>query len=210
MKYKKSNLLSLAAAIALPLIAMGSGVAFAEDTTPPPTAAEDSANETAKAGNRIISIVLLQKVPRKLSHGDIAHAVEEGAGVEVTEDQVITKEGYHLVPIGEEKYIVTDIAEPYFAEAEQLAAELDDKHLADAVKAAKAWVSVDWPEMDEKADLRKVYQHIGKAIAHLSNGDTLAVYSPDMDTFALWTPETRKALESDDPLRAFAKPDKKE
>ncbi len=208
MKQKNSNLSSLAAACALPLLALSSSAALGEDTAPasPGTAeqAEPQAQANAPDESRIISVVLLQKVPRKLTHGEIAHAVSEGSGAKVSEDQVITKEGYHLVPIGDEKFIVTDIGEPYFAEADALAAELDDKTLADAVKSAKAWVSVDWPEMDDKADLKKVYQHIGKAIAHLSNSDTLAVYSPDMDAFALWTPETRKALESDDPLTAFA------
>jgi len=44
---------------------------------------------------------------------------------------------------------------------------------------------------------------IGKMVAHLSAKDTLAVYSPDMDQFALWAPAVRQGLESDDPLAAF-------
>ena len=208
MKYQNHRITSLAAALCLPAIALTSAIATAEDKATKKT--EVAADKEEATDQRIISLVLLQKSARKLTHGQIAHAVEEGAGRKVAEDQVVTKEGYHFVPIGDDKYIVTDIDEPYFAEAAKLADELEDHHLSDAVKSATAWLSVDWPNTDDRKDLKHVYQHIGKTIAHLSNKETLAVYSPDLDAFALWTPAVRETLEGDDPLAVFEKPAAKE
>lgn len=156
-----------------------------------------------KQGDRLISIVLLLKAPHDLTHEEIAHVISEGTGTKVTEHDVVSKPPYHLVKIGADKYIVNNIGEPYFKEAGKLAAEIKQHDLGESVKHSKAWLSVDWVGKDDKKDIKPVYQMIGKMAAHLAGKNTVAVYSPDMDEFALWTPEVKAGLQSDDPLAVF-------
>jgi hypothetical protein len=157
----------------------------------------------AKQEDRLVSLVLLLSSPRKLSHDAIAHAVGEGVGVKISTDAVVSKPPYHLVNVGSDKFIINDITRPYFEKSADVADEIKNSALSAAVRDHRAWISVDWVGAEQQTDLRKVYQMIGKMVAHLSGKDTLAVYSPDMDQFSLWAPTVRKALESDDPLAVF-------
>lgn len=159
-------------------------------------------NETQE-GERLISLVLLLSSPRKPSHELIAHAVSEGLGTKISTDAVVSKLPYHLVNVGDDKFIINDIAQPYFEQSAKVADEIKNPNLSRAVQDHRAWISVDWVSADQQTDLHKVYQMIGKMVSHLSGQDTLAVYSPDMDQFALWTPTLRQGLESDDPLAVF-------
>jgi hypothetical protein len=159
----------------------------------------------AKKGDRLISLVLLLSKPRKPTHEAIAHAVSEGIGVKIGTAAVIDKPPYHLVNVGRDKFIINDIAKPYFEQSAKVADEIKNPKLSQAVRDHHAWISVDWVSTGEQADLRQVYQMIGKMVAHLSHKDTeaLAVYSPDMDQFALWVPTVRDGLKGDDPLAVF-------
>gem|GEM_PF-2398754 len=152
---------------------------------------------------RLVSLVLLLSSPRKPSHELIAHAVSEGLGTKISSDAVITKPPYHQVTVGADTFIINDIAAPYFEKGTQVADEIKNPNLSRAVRDHRAWISVDWVKTEKQTDLRKVYQMIGKVVAHLSAKDTLAVYSPDMDQFALWAPTVRQGLEGDDPLAVF-------
>ena len=163
----------------------------------------------AQKGERLVSLVLLLSSSRKPSHELIAHAVGEGLGTKISRDAVVSKPPYHLVNVGDDKFIINDIAQPYFEQSAKVAEEIKNPNLSHAVLEHRAWISVDWVSADQQTDLHKVYQMIGKMVAHLSGKDTLAVYSPDMDQFVLWTPTVRQGLESDDPLAVFepAQPD---
>lgn len=156
---------------------------------------------------RLVSLVLLTHNPRKLTHDQIAHAVSEGIGAQVSADDVVSKPPYHLVTVGRDKFIINDIAEPYFEKPAQVADEIKNQNLSRAVREHHAWVSVDWVSDEAQPDLEKVYDMIGKMVAHLSDKETLALYSPDMDQFALWAPAVRDGLESGDPLSVFAPSD---
>ena len=195
------------------LVTTSSLTAQTADQTQAPTAASNqaqtkpaqtaaTADETQK-GERLISLVLLLSAPRKPSHELIAHAVGEGLGTKISTDAVVTKPPYHLVNVGSDKFIINDIGQPYFEKSAQVADEIKNPNLSRAVRDHRAWISVDWVSTEQKVDLRKIYQMIGKMVAHLSGKDTLAVYSPDMDQFALWAPTVRQGLESDDPLAVF-------
>lgn len=181
--------------------------AAAPEQTQPSTAAQaqQSAPEAKKKDDRLISLVLLLSKPRKPTHDVIAHAVSEGIGVKIGTAAVIDKPPYHLVNVGRDKFIINDIAKPYFEQSAKVADEIKNPKLSRAVRDHRAWISVDWVSTGQQADLRQVYQMIGKMVVHLSHKDTeaLAVYSPDMDQFALWVPTVRKGLASDDPLAVF-------
>ena len=171
--------------------------------TPQPQSSTSAPSAEAKQGERLVSLVLLLSAPRKPTHEAIAHAVGEGLGEKVNKDAVISKPPYHLVNAGADRFVINDIAQPYFEQSAKVADEIKNLNLSRAVRDHRAWISVDWVSADQQTDLRKVYQMIGKMVAHLSAKDTLAVYSPDMDQFALWAPAVRQGLESDDPLGVF-------
>lgn len=197
------------------VLASTSQIARAQDPTPgtsgnaaQPASRTDAqqpqaASGEAKQGERLISLVLLLSAPRKPTHEVIAHAIGEGLGQTLSKDAVISKPPYHLVNAGADKFVISDIGQPYFENSAQVADEIKNPNLSGTVRDHRAWISVDWVSADKQTDLRKVYQMIGKMVAHLSGKDTLAVYSPDMDQFALWAPTVRQGLESDDPLAVF-------
>lgn len=202
-----ADLISCAVALLL-----GSGVLLhaADQATPAPTAASTGAQtqpgqtaDNKEQQERLVSLVLLTSEPRKLSHDLIAHAISEGVGAKVTSDAVVSKPPYHLVTVGSDKFIINDIAQPYFEKSGEVADEIKNPNLSRAVRDHRGWVSVDWVTTEGQPDLRNVYRMIGKMVAHLSDKGTLAVYSPDMDQFALWAPTVRQGLEGDDPLAVF-------
>lgn len=182
--------------------ALGQSSPPASPAAPPKTSPSPAATDK-ETGERLVSLVLLLSAPRKPSHDLIAHAVSEGLGTKISADAVVTKPPYHLVNFGADKFVINDIDKPYFEDSAKVADEIKNPNLSRAVRDHRAWISVDWVSTDQQADLRKVYQMIGKMVAHLSAKDTLAVYSPDMDQFALWAPTVRQGLESDDPLGVF-------
>lgn len=196
------------------LLALMTGTSLtvlAQDQTPPtlaPPTPSQPQQSVSPASNqeekeRLVSLVLLLSSPRKPSHELIAHAVSEGLGTKISTDAVITKPPYHQVTVGADTFIINDIAAPYFEKSAQVADEIKNPNLSRAVRDHRAWISVDWVNTEKQTDLSKVYQMIGKMVAHLSAKDTLAVYSPDMDQFTLWAPSVRQGLESDDPLAVF-------
>ena len=165
----------------------------AEETTAKPQSAEAQQP-------RLVSLVLLLSEPRTLDAGGVAHAISQALGAELTEDAVSAKPPSFVVKVGSSRFAVNSVNEPYFAESEKLAAELKDPHLAQAIRKNRAWLSVDWLDKDDQADLRKVYQQIGKTIVQFVREDTLAVYSPDTDQFHLNDKTLAGHLKSDDPL----------
>ena len=194
----------------LALLTGTSLTARAQDQTPPatpPTQSQPQQSVAPTSNNeekeRLVSLVLLLSSPRKPSHELIAHAVSEGLGTKISSDAVITKPPYHQVTVGADTFIINDIAAPYFEKSAQVADEIKNPNLSRAVRDHRAWISVDWVNTEKQTDLRKVYQMIGKMVAHLSAKDTLAVYSPDMDQFVLWAPTVRQGLEGEDPLGVF-------
>lgn len=181
----------------------GAGTTPVQSAPTVQTQAPEQASGEAKQGERLVSLVLLLSAPRKPTHEATAHAVGEGLGERVGKDAVVSKPPYYLVNAGGNKFVISDIDEPYFEDGAKVADEIKNPNLSRAVRDHRAWIAVDWVSADKQTDLRGVYRMIGKMVAHLSGKDTLAVYSPDMDQFALWAPTVREGLESDDPLAVF-------
>jgi uncharacterized protein YegJ (DUF2314 family) len=165
----------------------------AENTPPKPKPA-------AAQPQRLVSLVLLLNEPRTLDAAGVAHALSQALGAEVPEAAVTAKPPSFVVKTASGQFAINSVSEAYFAESDQLAAELKDPSLASAIRKHRAWLSVDWLEKDERADLRKVYQQIGQTIAQFVRQDTLAIYSPDTDQFHLNDKTLLGHLKSDDPL----------
>jgi len=150
---------------------------------------------------RLISLVLLLSEPRNIDAGAVAQAVSKALGSEVHDGDVVARPPSFIVKAGPGRFAIQNVGEPYFEEGEKLAAELKDPTLAKAIRQHRAWLSVDWVEKDENADLRKVYQQIGLILTQFVNKDTLAIYCPDTDQFHISDETLLGHLKSDDPLQ---------
>lgn len=150
--------------------------------------------------HRMISLVLLLSEPRTIDAAAITHAVSGAMGAEMPESIISGGSPSFVVKTPSGRFAINNVDKPYFADSDKLAAELKDTALASAIRQHHAWLSVDWLEKDDQADLRKVYQHISQIIVHLVRKDTLAIYSPDTDQFHLNDATLIGHLKSPDPL----------
>ncbi len=149
---------------------------------------------------RLVSLVLLLSETRTIDAAAVAHAASHALSVEVPDDAISAKPPSFVVQAGPRRFAINSVNEPYFAEGDKLAAELKNPSLAKSIRNNRAWLSVDWLEKDDKADLRKVYQQIAQIIAQFVRKDTLAVYSPDTDQFHVNDGTLLGHLKSNDPL----------
>jgi len=158
------------------------------DTAPPP---------------RMISLVLLLSEPRTLDAATVAKAVSLGWATEVPASAITVSPPSFVVKSAPGRYAINSVDKPYFADSSKLADEVKDLALAGAIREHRAWLSVDWIDTDDKADLRVIYQHISKIIVQFIGKDTLAVYCPDTDQFHLNDAALLESLNSPDPLRSL-------
>ena len=191
-----SAVLALCAALSL----IPAPVLRAADELPPPSKPQPDEAPAL----RLVSLVLLLSEARTLDAAAVAKAASHDDGEKVAEDAVTAKSPSFIVKTPAGRFAVSTMAEPYFEASDKLAAELKDPTLADAIRQHRAWLSVDWIDKDEKADLRKVYQQVGQIIGQLVKKDTLAVYSPDTDQFHINDATLLGHLKSDDPLQDLA------
>ncbi|MHB1082957.1 MAG: DUF2314 domain-containing protein [Prosthecobacter sp.] len=155
----------------------------------------------APSAQRVVSLVLLLSEPRTLDAAAAAHAVSRAWGSEVPESAVSASPPSFVIKSAHGRFAINNVDQPYFADSAKLAAELKDPTLAEAIRHHHGWLSVDWLENDDKADLRVVYQQISQIIVQLVRKDTLAIYSPDTDQFHLNDATLIGHLKSPDPLQ---------
>ncbi|MES2595783.1 MAG: DUF2314 domain-containing protein [Verrucomicrobiota bacterium] len=188
----------------IPLLSVGgmllTGLLYAEDAPVKPHIAEETAP-------RMVSLVLLLSEPRTIDATSTAKAVSKAWKSEVPESAVSTMDSILVVKGSAGRFAINSAAKPYFAESDKLAEELKDPALVEAVQKHRAWLSVDWLEKNDQADLQVVYQQLGKVIAQFVNKETLAIYSPDTDQFHLNDSELIAHLQSDDPLEGLSDAD---
>lgn len=180
-------------------VALSAGSILAADQP----ATSEAASGGAEGKERLISLVLLLSAPRKLDGQAVIGAVTDATGISAKEaaDTVTMKPPYYGVQIGSQRFVINDIGELYFENPAKVAGEIDDPQLSRAVREHRAWISIDWAGEQRPADLRAVYQQIGKLTVPLIGRDTLAVYSPDTGRLHLNDATLAKHLSSNDPLQ---------
>lgn len=180
-------------------------VVLADDR--PATPKEQPAPDAPQAQQeRLISLVLLLREPRKLDHHAIAHAASAAAGADFPEESVEDKAPYHRVRLKSGSYVISDLAEPYFEKPAAVAADVKGEHLREAILEHRGWIAVDWLGKGEPEDVRATYQQIGKMLASLAGRDVLAIYSPELDSFADFDGDAKATLLGRDPLALFPVP----
>lgn len=190
-----------AAAVCLPVLIFSTAPLAAD----PPAAGETREQTQPKKEERLISLVLLLRQPRKLHEHSLADAVSKAVGSphghdETAKSFVVAKPPYYLIKLESGRFVVNNIAAPYFKDTDKLAAEVKDPRLREAIQA---WLAIDWAEKEGSADVKSVYQQIGKMAAALAGPDTLAIYSPDTDEFDLYDEASAESLKGRDPLKRF-------
>lgn len=153
--------------------------------------------------HRMISLVLLLSEPRSLDTTAVAQALSLGWGTKVPESTISASPPSFVVKSATGSYAINIVDKPYFNDSSKLADEVKDPALAGAIRAHRAWLSVDWLGNEDTADLRVVYQHISQVIVQLVGKDTLAVYCPDTDQFHINDATLIEHLNSPDPLQSL-------
>lgn len=189
------------AAAAVSLLLSPASFVAAQGTSPEPSAAA-AATPTPQKRDRLVSMVLLLEKPRKLTAASIAKAASEATGATVSAEDVVSKPPYYLLKLPSAKFIINDVGQRYVDKNAKLAEGLDPK-VREGVVAHQAWISVDWPETEQAADLKPIYQQMARIAVQLAGTDTLAVYNPDLDRFVPWNAAVREDLKGEDPLAVF-------
>jgi len=201
----------LLTALCLPaLVWTSSQLAAGADDTPAGRPRERAELEEAAKQERLVSLVLLLSGPRKLDEHALATTISKAVGIPHRHDEsadtfVVAKAPYYLIKLQSGPFVVNNIAEPYFKD-DNAAEGVEDPKLGRAIRAHRAWISIDWVQSGQSADLRSVYQGIGKIAAALAGSDTLAVYNPDTDSINLYDEALAGSLRGEDPLERFASP----
>ncbi|WP_208113722.1 DUF2314 domain-containing protein [Tahibacter aquaticus] len=185
---------------------------MAHDVEPPRAKPSDSMAARSSAASRpseegrLISIVVLLKVPRELGERDVAEAAAQiggHGGLNNDPAPVVSMPPYFRVRLPSGSYVVNDIDEPYLPANDPSIASISDGRLRDAVAGHRAWMSVDWAANKEPNDLRQAYGDIGKLIVALAGPNAVALYSPDLGQFGAYNERVLSSLASDDPLVVF-------
>lgn len=166
----------------------------------------ESAKTVPEKRGRLISFVVLLKEPRKLEEKSLGDTVSKAVGIDpatVDKGFVVAKPPYYKIELKSGVYVINNIDQPYFENAEELAKEIKDPDLRGAVASHHAWVAVDWAGKEEPADLRATYGDMGKIAAALARPDALAIYSPEEGQLSVFNVNVATAMTGSDPLQIF-------
>lgn len=163
------------------------------------------------ADRPIRSLVAFRTAHRPIDKAAIARAASAALGREIgTEDA--SPGGWvagvapifllRLKPEGS-SFLVNVVARPYVDDPEAAAAELTERRNAEAMRAHRAWVSVDCEVRPLAADSLADYRVIGSLLDALVGDDALLLYGPEHVTGVPWGPRVRQALRGEDPRVAL-------
>ncbi len=150
-----------------------------------------------------VSIVLMRSSPRRLTETDVRGAVRRATGVEPKLHQIpvdTTTNGYAVMADELPTIFIVDSARTYMDpdEVERSAMGCEDPRARDAIRAHKAWVSVDAKGASGKLTRDERYKAydmlLGKVAAQLLDDQCLLVYAPAEGRFGPCTQETESML----------------
>jgi uncharacterized protein YegJ (DUF2314 family) len=169
---------------------------------------KEAANAPAESEDRLISLVVLVKEPRKLEEKALRDLVSKAVGAPAGNDTgdatfLVAKPPYYRVKLPTGFYVINNIDKPYFDNLDKLAADIEDPALRTAVKEHRAWLSVDWAGKDEPDDPKAVYNDIGRIAAALARPDGLAIYSPEVGQLSVFDDTVAGKMAGGDPIQLF-------
>jgi len=157
-----------------------------------------------------VSLVLLRDSSAGLDEAGLRRIAAGALGVEFDSedpdatDFVVGEPPTFVVKLGERIYLVHDLDLPYFDDPEEVAEQMGEVRLAEAVRRHSACVMVALGAEAEDVAGESAYGPVGKMAAALADEGCLAVYCPQTGEIVAWRPELRAALAGPDPLGVFA------
>jgi uncharacterized protein YegJ (DUF2314 family) len=214
MNYRSGRTIGVAAILLSTLAVASTG--SAQDTAPANEKrgaeagmhGKEAANAPEQSEDRLISLVVLVKEPRKLEEKTLRETVSKAVGAPAGNDTgdatfLVAKPPYYRVKLPSGYYVINNIDKPYFDNIDKMAADIQDPALQKAVKEHRGWVSVDWAGKDEPDDPRAVYNDIGRIAAALARPDGLAIYSPEVGQLSVFDDSAAAKMAGGDPIQLF-------
>ena len=158
----------------------------------------------------LISIVLLQRKPRTLDEPILTEILKEawgpGFSAESEEEFVVGEDPMHIIKSRDGFWVLHNNPEPY-ANPEEMAEDIPELRLRNAVLEHGAWMAVDLMRpANEDLPLDSFYPYIFRLIRELADDDTLVIYRPETGQVNVWDEEVAQSLGTDDPLGSFNEP----
>lgn len=131
----------------------------------------------------IIALVLLVREPRFLDEDMLRELINTAWDADLRPDDpdatefVVGASPSFMVQYRERHFLVNNFAAPYVEDVDAAAADMKELRRRQAFEQHKAWLSVDLLGDASSDDLSEAYRMIGKLVAALADGDTLAIYS---------------------------------
>lgn len=167
----------------------------------------DKAEEPAESsGDReekpMISIVLFLDEPRALDEAVLSEIVEEAWGGDYTGENEDERDGFvvghspfFIVKSKDGMFAVHNHAVPYFDDVEEVAGEIGELRLRNAVLGHRAWLSVDLlSPADADLPLEAYYPAIIRLIYELADESVRLVYRPETGQVNLWSDDVLETL----------------
>lgn len=156
----------------------------------------------------MISIVLFQRHRRFLDAESLSGIVQSAWGGEFESEEgeefVVGEDILFFIKSHDAAWLVHNHAEPY-ANPEEMAANLPELRLKQAVLDHRAWLSVDLMRpTNEDLPLDSFYSKIFQLILSLADEDTLVMFRPETGQVKVWDEEVASTLEQGDPHGVFS------
>lgn len=163
---------------------------------------EPSATSGEGEEKPMISIVLFLDEPRALDEAVLSEIVEEAWGGDYTngnEDErdgfVVGHSPFFIVKSKDGMFAVHNHAAPYFDDVDEVAGEIGELRLRNAVLGHRAWLSVDLlSPADASLPLEAYYPAIIRLIYELADESVKLVYRPETGQVNLWSDDVLEAL----------------
>lgn len=161
-----------------------------------------------------VSVVIMRRTPRNLTDADVRGAVRRALKAEAKIERIPLPDGltsgYAVFSDSLPPFVVIDSTRMYFDEEllEPTARRIEDAAARDALRAHKAWISVDAHGLDRpppKEDRYKIYDRLlGKVASELMDEDATLLYLPAENRIALPKPDSAEKLASGAVAEVFA------
>lgn len=164
-----------------------------------------------------LSLVLLLGEPQYLEASILAQLATEAWGVEITgneDEEAPVGEGFivgaspmFICSSDNAFLLIHNFDVPYFDEPEEVADEVRELRVRNAILQHQAWLSVDfisgWDDKPPEKRIEDAYRWIAKLLAEIADENCLAIVDPDAGQVFVYDPETEEKLRSENPLAAL-------
>ncbi len=164
-----------------------------------------------------LSMVLLLRQKRTLNQAELQRMASQAVGFELEMNQMPTPPFFGdgsqvFAAVGQNPegkvfpLLISNVHRPYFDDPQDVAENILELRVRQAILDNVAWISVDLPR-DKRHwdDHAEAYRWIGKVIAALADDDCMAIFSPDGNQLNAYDPSLLDQLRGENPLAIFGR-----